>query len=763
MNTKAVKSFGLALMLAAGVLAVLLALGTFSPQKAAAQTIPPGDISVNPSEANAGDATPITVGFEVTDGAITSGQELKIGLPGFSVPGTIDPSTVSIRGGGGAGNPANISVTKTTITLEVGNDSGGVPMFIPGTTDGAPVYVTFTRAAGISAGKVAGQYMVTVNGVEDAEPFNIKPSVSLSHKAGSKSTELVVSGSSFPDGVVDITVMDGTTAGTAVGDFADVAIKGGSFEFEIDIAVGTADNEFSYGDNNIFVVHDGSGETPPTTLDTAVQASALEFNLSATVETAETLILGSQGVTVTLTEGGVTDEGSAMIITGVTIGEVAVTVAEAPVTVPEADADADTSTTPVTPAMVAGKAVISITVGSDVPTGDEQALVVSGTIAGADATLGSTMVEVKALELTLNPDEVVQGNTVSLSGSGFGDDEKVMSLTVTPNHEDLASQGKTIASAADTPSISGGRYVFSFVVPDLPGGAATVQLTQTDGKIGRGQLTIKTPTIEINPASSRKGTDVLVTGTGFPGNDPVYIEYNGASAGAANTDGGGNWSHVIVVPDDAFGAKNEVRAFRPAIGDPPTDTVPNPNYKATRAAKKVLHAVPGATTVVDTTEGEAGDTITVTGEAHTPYTPYSITIGGVSVGSGTADPDGNFTHEVAIPVFRPGSFTTLIVTTGTGTDAETALSESIKVTAPPVLPATRDVATEFAGIGDALESVFRFDNATKTWAGYNPDAPAAANDLDIVNTGDRLWIAVSADAEYAGEALTPTWNLVVAP
>ena len=36
MNTKAVKSFGLALMLAAGVLAVLLALGTFSPQKAAA-------------------------------------------------------------------------------------------------------------------------------------------------------------------------------------------------------------------------------------------------------------------------------------------------------------------------------------------------------------------------------------------------------------------------------------------------------------------------------------------------------------------------------------------------------------------------------------------------------------------------------------------------------------------------------------------------------------------------------------------------------
>ena len=105
MNTKAVKSFGLALMLAAGVLAVLLALGTFSPQKVGAQTIPAANISINPESANAGDAAPITVGFLVTAGALTSGQELKIGLPGFSVPATIDPSAVSIRGGGGVRKP----------------------------------------------------------------------------------------------------------------------------------------------------------------------------------------------------------------------------------------------------------------------------------------------------------------------------------------------------------------------------------------------------------------------------------------------------------------------------------------------------------------------------------------------------------------------------------------------------------------------------------------------------------------------------------
>ena len=559
-------------------------------------------------------------------------------------------------------------------------------------------------------------------------------------------------------GVVDITVVTGGSAGT--GGFEDIAIKGGAFEHEIAIAVGTGENQFAFGDNNIFVVHDGTDAGPDdadTTLALTVQPSALEFNLSATIKTAKTLILGAQGVTVTLTEGGVsspTDEASEMEITGVSIGGVDVTVAGAPVTVPEADADAVTGENPV-PAMVAGKAVISIDVGSNVPTGADQALVVTGTIeSGSATTLGSTTVEVKALELALNPGEVVQGNTVSLSGRGFGDDEKVMTLSITPNHEDLQSFGKDVESAAGTPSISGGRYVFSFSVPDLPGGAATVQLTQSDGKIGRGQLTVKTPTIEIAPASSRKGTEVLVTGTGFPGNDPAYIEYNGGSAGAANADGGGNWSHVIVVPDDAFGDENEVIAFRPAIGDQE-----DANYKAKRAAKKVLHAVPGATTVVDTTEGESGDTITVTGQAHTPYTPYSISIGGVSVGSGTADPDGNFTHDVTIPVFRPGSFTTLIVSTGTGDDAETALSESIKISTGPPAPESRDVDVVFADILSVVSNVFRYDNSAKSWQGYNPAAPELS-DLETVNVFDSLWVEVSEDAAWQDQALSAGWNNV---
>ena len=45
-----------------------------------------------------------------------------------------------------------------------------------------------------------------------------------------------------------------------------------------------------------------------------------------------------------------------------------------------------------------------------------------------------------------------------------------------------------------------------------------------------------------------------------------------------------------------------------------------------------------------------------------------------------------------------------------------------------------------------LDSVFRY-NADKTWSGYSPAAPAEANDLDTVNSGDILWIKVSADGQ----------------
>ena len=219
MNTKVVKSFGLALLLAVGILALTLALGTFNAGKARAQEV--NTVTVQPDTAAADTGTPLTVGFMVTSGALTAGQEIAITLPDFALPGTINPSTVTIRFGDAAGHAANVAVSGQTVTVEVGNDTSGVPMFILGVAE-AQVYVTFTRAAGIATGTTAKVSYVQVNGVgpstaDGGNEFTITPSVTLSHSAGFNDTELVVTGASFPSGTVNIFVTNADDTSIAGG------------------------------------------------------------------------------------------------------------------------------------------------------------------------------------------------------------------------------------------------------------------------------------------------------------------------------------------------------------------------------------------------------------------------------------------------------------------------------------------------------------------------------------------------------------------
>ncbi len=55
MNTQVGKTFGLALLVAVGILAVMFALGTFSAQKTSARPLLAGSLTITPSAEMAGD------------------------------------------------------------------------------------------------------------------------------------------------------------------------------------------------------------------------------------------------------------------------------------------------------------------------------------------------------------------------------------------------------------------------------------------------------------------------------------------------------------------------------------------------------------------------------------------------------------------------------------------------------------------------------------------------------------------------------------
>ena len=207
-----------------------------------------------------------------------------------------------------------------------------------------------------------------------------------------------------------------------------------------------------------------------------------------------------------------------------------------------------------------------------------------------------------------------------------------------------------------------------------------------------------------------------------------------------------------MVPGTAdIGTDYEIKAYRPGIGavGEPGDTGYIP-AQAERPAETVTHSVPGATITLSADEVQSGDTITVTGEGVAPFATVTVKLG-TAQASGNADHAGDFSIDIGVPLFNPGNQLITI-------DAPPSLSETklITIVAEPVVPATRTVAEEFDALIEAgvLDSVFRY-NDDKSWSGYSPAAPAEANDLDTVNSGDILWVKVSADGEsYAGRALT---------
>ena len=775
MNIMTGKSFRLAMLLAVGVLALLLATGTFSPQKAAAQQVDADSVEVHPETAAGGEVTPIRVTFDLT-ADILSGEEITITLEDFDIPAEIDPAHISIRSGSEAaqvGRPANVMVDEDSVTLEVGNDGDGVGMELAGEDNS----VTFARAAGIKPPVPAGVYDVTVAAptgvaVTAEMPFTVAATVKVTPEAGDSTTTFTVTGTSFTDGTVDIYVTSGTetfSVGTPDGNQLvedGVRVSGGKFSLDVKIPTsnaGAIEPPFGNGTNTVHVI----GDKVTGANDAAAEVMG-EFAITGKVavevddKAVDSLILGQQNVKVELTQG---PAGTA-VITEVTIGDVSVSISPTVETLRDTD-----------PLNNSADEVElennGVTFYMDVPAGapsGEQTL----TLIAPDNTnqpndegtdldvLGSATVEIVALELELNPSTVVQGMTVRLTASGFGGDKdtKADSLKI-----DDDAAGATVFDDAGEGALSSGRYNFTFVVPDLAAGEATVTLIQDDGKIGTGKLTVSAPTIEIDPAESRVDTDVVVTGTGFPATDPIYIRYGeydgvetaniqGRLVGVVNADSTGNWEHTIAVPTNASNGTNDMWAYRPEIIGTPT--------KLLRVAEAMEHTVPGGEISYSDSEGVAGDTITVSGEAYTPYTAVNITLGGANVGSGVTDHNGDFSIPIEIPIFRPGSFQTLTVTIGEDDATQAIETESIEILATAPEPESRAVTDVFAAeiASGNLIVAWRYDNDTEIWSYFDPNLDEADNNYTIAAAGDIVWLNLQAATTFQGKSLKGGWQLV---
>jgi hypothetical protein len=244
------------------------------------------------------------------------------------------------------------------------------------------------------------------------------------------------------------------------------------------------------------------------------------------------------------------------------------------------------------------------------------------------------------------------------------------------------------------------------------------------GLSGTATMTVPERTITITPATSKRGTVVTVVGQGYNRNGGVTINYAGAGVTGGTTDGSGGFTLNFTVPITAgLNSTNVVTAVDNSAGG-----LLNQN--------SVIHMVPGSTLTVTPSTVAIGSQVSITGDGFPQFTSLAaLTIGGLNVlpASGVnTDAAGNFSVSVTVPAQNTG------IAAVTATSGGSSGTANITVSA-----AAASVAAQMQPIATILVRVWAFDNVSKTWKLYDPNAPASANTLSVIAKGQAVNIVTS--------------------
>ena len=601
---------------------------------------------------------------------------------------------------------------------------------------------------------MAGTYDVTVDSATASNAVTISAELSSSPDSGGSGTTITVSGKAFANGTASIysrAIDDGPDNEIGTSDdlstepriiIKNVNIRSGAFSTDVD----AKDLETSTSGHSRLEIVDADGN------DSGQEGLALI--LLGSSDTAIFQLTGTTTISPTSVDKGKLIKISLSDWIGVVPDEVRIGGVSVPITNEDGnetyddDGNSNTDEVPfVVGTPVDGEVDFYVKVGGTVTLGTKT-LVLLDT---SDMRLDSTSVEITSMPLSLDPSSAVAGQEITVQGSGFSGGALLDTLSVGGKGQTDLSNGNKVSATRVT---SGGRVVLTFVVPDeVTDGSNTVAVNDEYGRIGEVSLTVPEPMITLDPTSSRRGSTVVVNGSGFPANEFIDIEYgDGSQVAIVRSDSMGNWATTISIPITA-GIGSDIDVFgKVTVGSTP--------YEA-----DTEHSVPGADITLSADTARGGDTITITGEAFPAFQPVVVQVGGLSdiITGANTDGDGNFSASVLLPALAIGTHL-VEVKVGRGTNRTTATKV---LTVPEAAPesevttnATADVfAAEIAS--DNLVRVWMFSNTTKEWTFFDPrPAFAAANTLTDSSSGDIVWVNFTADLTFQGTAYTAGWSVI---
>ncbi len=655
--------------------------------------------SITLSSQTPGAAVQITIASS-TATAILPNQDITVDLSAFSVPSTIADSAIDISSDGFDGNPNNVVVSGKKVTLTVPNVKANGDDQTENVVGSYSIRIK--QSAGVTNPASGGSKTVkwqenAPDGDKKEATTTIQRVISLSKSSGTRGTETTATFKGFANGTATVS-LNGAKLG-------EVTIAGNIGTLEID----TTASKFKANEDNVITAQDAVGND---------EDKSATFNISpkVTLDPAETSV--SKSVTVKLSDWPVNNA-----ITDVKIGA----------------SDSDPASSQTTDGD--GKAEFKVVVPSDANRGT-QTVKVTGTDPDGDGEMkapsATASLKVGVLSLTVQPASVVPGQQITIQGSGFVATDEIDEVTV-------GGIDVNISPAAEVSSA--GDVVIAINVPSPAGtaigsGSKTVSVTATgSNRVAEGSIEIPKASITLSPDSSRRGSSVNVSGTGFPSGDLVQVKYdnNGAfvTVAAGSADASGAVDITFKVPSYArIGTKHDVQAA--SVGVYAGVTV------------KAVHVTPGAIVTLSTDAIASGDQLTVSGMNFPAFATVAVMeIGGVDVRPVPAPAtsiDGDFTSTVLVPQLELGNQTVSVRV------SQTTITTFLQISTAAV---SRDPADVFASLGDRLTRVWQFDNATQGWSFYDPRPEFADfNTLTEVSSG-QIVTAILSEGEAITFASTP--------
>ena len=663
--------------------------------------------SITLSSQTPGAAVQITIASS-TATAILPNQDITVDLSAFSVPSTIADSAIDISSDGFDGNPNNVVVSGKKVTLTVPNvKANGADQ----TENVVGSYsIRIKQSAGVTNPASGGSKTVkwqenAPDGDKKEATTTIQRVISLSKSSGTRGTETTATFKGFANGTATVS-LNGAKLG-------EVTIADNIGTLEID----TTASKFMANQNNVITAQDAVGNDED-------KSATFSISPKVTLDPAETSV--SKSVTVKLSDWPVNNT-----ITDVKIGA----------------SDSDPASSQTTDGD--GKAEFKVVVPSDANRGT-QTVKVTGTDPDGDGDMkapsATASLKVGVLSLTVQPALVVPGQQITIQGSGFVATDEIDEVTV-------GGIDVNISPAAEVSSA--GDVVIAINVPSPAGtaigsGTKTVSVTATgSNRVAEGSIEIPKASITLSPDSSRRGSSVNVSGTGFPSGDLVQVKYdnNGAfvTVAAGSADASGAVDITFKVPSYArIGTKHDVEAASVGV------------YAGVTA--KAVHETPGAIVTLSTDAIASGDQLTVSGMNFPAFATVAVMeIGGVDVRPVPAPAtsiEGDFTSTVLVPQLELGNQTVSIRV------SQTTITTFLQLGTAAVSRAPADLFADLVEAG-ALDRIFRYDNTTQEWFLYDPDPGfEAANSLESLETGNIIWIQLKEAAEVQGANLLAGWSLI---